>query len=82
MLSVSTSDVRGSVNESVLDLDLSRLNVDNLNLNDLQLNVSGFDISGSGFNMEGVGRGEERSLFGLDRDESKEKGEGGIGVAF
>lgn len=82
MLTVSTTDIRGSINESVLELDLSRLNVDNLNLNDLQLNVSGFDIDSNGFNVEGVSREGERSLFGVSRVERNGGEGGGVGVAF
>ena len=79
MLSVSTSDVRGSVNESVLDLDLSRLNVDNLNLNALQLNVSGLDINGRGFFAERGGREDDKGLFAVDGVENEQ---GNTGLAF
>ena len=81
MLTVSTLDVRGSVNESVLDLDLSRLNVDGLNLNDLQLNVSGFDVDASGF-ASANGQGVETSLFDLSAVDRREGDEGNVGVAF
>ncbi|EKM52585.1 uncharacterized protein PHACADRAFT_261104 [Phanerochaete carnosa HHB-10118-sp] len=55
--SVSTADLRGSINESVLDFDLGQLN----------LNVPDFDLSGvSGFEgIDGV------SLFGLGDELSK-----------
>lgn len=54
---VSSTDARGSVNESVLDFDL-------------QLDLTGFGVGDDGFGAEGQGDGEF-SLFGIGGDVSR-----------
>ena len=57
---MNTIDLRASVNESILEMDFSRLNLSNL-----ELNMSDFDPNTSGFDSHHRQGDDETSLFCL-----------------
>jgi hypothetical protein len=86
--SVDTAELRGSLNESVLDIDFEHLDITlNFEFSGLHSDASGFIACvGQGQGVEGE---PEVSLFGLGEmalsaSANREKGEGGcdVGIAF